>query len=297
MDPFDPLRNIRHLLDGLRPAMEQYEQIQRQLRDASVSLRVQDVLLEYEKAHLSLTTIPDFAATTRALAAAVQPLTIDFAQFAPLAGFTVMSELMTRVNAGIDQARFLGEIEFSSEEAIADSQDGALTREAESKLVEIVSAEALEDLRRVEFAPLVLLDRALRDPEIMRRLNAREFEGFVAALVEELGFEDVVLTPRSGDAGRDVLATKRIHGIAVMCAFECKKYAPNRPVGPDVARALLGTITHSGTRVAKGVLVTTSYFTPSARTFILTEPTLDGKDFDGIVAWLQEHGSKTRRAT
>jgi len=297
MDPFDSLRDLRRLLAGLRPAMEQYEQFQRQLRDASLSLRVRDVLLEYEKAHVNLAMIHDFAATTRALAAAVRPLTIDFDQVAPPSDFTVMSELMARVNAGIDQARFLGEIEFSSEEPTTDPQDEALAREAESKLVEIIPAEALENLKRVEFAPLVLLDRALRDPEIMRRINAREFEGFVAALVEQLGFDDVVLTPRSGDEGRDVLATKRIHGISVMCAFECKKYAPNRPVGPDIARALLGTITHSRTRVAKGILVTTSYFTPSARTFLLTEPTLDGKDFDGIVAWLREYGSKSRRAT
>jgi restriction system protein len=142
---------------------------------------------------------------------------------------------------------------------------------------------------------LTILDRVLRHPEALRTLTARDFEGFVAALVEQLGFEDVVLTPRSGDMGRDVLATKRIHGISILCAFECKRYAPDRPVGPEIARALLGTIMHGPTRAAKGILVTTSSFTPAARTFIFTEPGLDGRDFDGIVEWLQEYASHRQR--
>ena len=87
-----------------------------------------------------------------------------------------------------------------------------------------------------------------------------------------------------------------MHGISILCAFECKRYAPDRPVGPEIARALLGTILHGSTRATKGVLVTTSRFTPATRTFILTEPSLDGKDFDGIVGWLQEYGGKGARS-
>lgn len=43
------------------------------------------------------------------------------------------------------------------------------------------------------------------------------------------------------------------------------------------------------TRANNGVLITTSTFTPAASSFILTEPNLDGEDFDGVVAWLQEY--------
>lgn len=82
---------------------------------------------------------------------------------------------------------------------------------------------------------------------------------------------------------------KRVHGISIACAFECKRYAPKRAVGPEIARALLGTISHGETRAAKGILVTTSTFSPAARKFILTEPSLDGRDFDGIVEWLREY--------
>ena len=98
--------------------------------------------------------------------------------------------------------------------------------------------------------------------------------------------------PSSGDEGRDVLATKRVHGLSILFAFECKRYAADRPVGPGIARALLGTITHGATRANKGVLVTTSRFTPAARSFIITEPSLDGRDFDGILEWLREYSAK-----
>ena len=119
----------------------------------------------------------------------------------------------------------------------------------------------------------------------------------IAALVDELGFENVVLTPRSGDEGRDVVATMTVHGISMVCAFECKRYAQDRPVGPDIARALLGVITHGSTRATKGIVVTTSSFTPAATKFILTEPSLDGRDFDGVVKWLQTYASKRGRMT
>jgi DnaJ-domain-containing protein 1 len=301
MDSFDHIREIQRLLDSLRPAVEQYELIQRQLQEAAVSLPVKDVLREFERSQVSLMIAADFAAQQRALIAAVQPLTIQLDKIVTsmdsAMNFTAMSDFIARVNVGIDTARYLGQIELASETQSEQSRDEGIVREVESKLVEIIPADALGDLRKVEFAPVVLLDRVLRDPEAMRRLGAREFEGFVATLVEQLGFDDVILTPRSGDEGRDILATKRIHGISILCAFECKKWAPNRLIGPEVARALLGTITHSSTRVAKGVLVTTSHFTPSARRFILTEPTLDGKDFDGIVDWLREYGSKAKRVT
>lgn len=292
MDPFDYLRDIQRQLDLLRPALEQYQRVQRQIQASSISLPVRDLLRDFEENQRSLNIAGEFAAQQRALFAAVQPLRIESA----LADFTAMSEMLSRVNAGIAGATFIGQLQLTDADS-EDSADADLPSVAESRLVEVVPADALGDLKRVEFAPLVLLDRALRNPQIMRLLRSREFEGFIAALIEQLGFEDVILTPRSGDQGRDVLATKRVHGIPIMFAFECKRYAPEKPVGPEIARALLGTIAHGHTRASKGVIVTTSYFTPSARNFILTEPDLDGKDFDGIVEWLKEYGSKGRRAT
>ena len=188
----------------------------------------------------------------------------------------------------IGAADFVADVDFPDDDAPGQEPE----EEARARLVELIPAEILEKLERVEFAPLTLLERARREPEVMRALSSRDFEGFIAALVDQLGFEDVTLTPRSGDEGRDVLATKTLHGLTILFAFECKRWAPGRGVGPDVARALLGTIVHDDTRAVKGVLVTTSYFTKGARKFILTEPSLDSRDFDGVVDWLREYGLK-----
>jgi HJR/Mrr/RecB family endonuclease len=205
-----------------------------------------------------------------------------------------ISGALRRINNAIAEAPFLGKAE-AQEEPVSEEQSEVKAeepnQELEPQLVKVVSAEVLTQIR----LPLSELSRVLHHPEAMRMLTARDFERFIATLVEQLGFEDVVLTPSSGDHGRDVLATKKVSGIPIFFAFECKRYAPDRLVGPETARALLGTIMHGATRASMGVLVTTSTFTPAARQFILTEPVLDGKDFDGIMDWLKEYSARTRR--
>jgi hypothetical protein len=204
-----------------------------------------------------------------------------------------------RLNKSIANAPVIGEVELKQkqekegeEKSVDEAQQAE--PEVEPRLVEGAPVEALSQLHRIGFVPLFELDRVLRHPEAMRHLSAREFEGFIATLVEQLGFEDVVLTPPSGDDGRDILATKRFAGMPVFFAFECKKYAPHRPVGPDIIRALLGTVRGKDTRANKGVLVTTSTFTPAARKFFVTEPDLEGRDFDDVVAWLKEYALARR---
>ena len=204
-----------------------------------------------------------------------------------LTTFLQVTDLVRRLNASIDSAAFIGELELDPAED-GDESNPIPTEQLETKLVTLASPETMAALRAVEFAPIAALDQALRQPETMLAMDARSFEAFVAALVDRLGFDDVVLTPKSRDHGRDVLATKRVHGLSILFAFECKRYSANHPVGVAVARALLGTIVHGHSRANKGVLVTTSTFTKGARSFILTEPALDGKDFDGLVGWLQE---------
>lgn len=241
-----------------------------------------------------------------ALEQAIGPLpAIDFSGLISVSvpgslDFSALDGMLARMNTAIGEAAYVAEAHFEAwergdepdqrEDAQADLADAKL----ESRLIEVVPARVLERLKTVDFVPVTLLDQILRSPESMRALTARDFERFIATLIDRLGFHDVVITPRSGDQGRDVLATKTLHGIPILFAFECKRYRPDSPVGPDILRALLGTITHGPTKANKGVLVTTSTFTSGARTFILTEPALDGKDFDGISGWLKEYASQGR---
>jgi restriction system protein len=148
--------------------------------------------------------------------------------------------------------------------------------------------EAHERLLRVEFLPIRLIHEIKRRPEIMKGLSPRNFERMTAELLSGLGFEDVVLTPRSGDGGRDVVAVQRFRGIPVLFAFECKQYTKKR-IQLETLRGLLGTVAHGPTMANIGVLVTTSQFTSGARKFILGEARIDGKDFDDLVQWLGEY--------
>ena len=122
----------------------------------------------------------------------------------------------------------------------------------------------------------------------MREVQPREFEYFVAYLVDEVGFRNVEVTPRSGDGGRDIVAVKNINGIPLIFSFKCKQYKPDNKIRLDTMRALLGTVTHDRTKSNIGVLVTTSYFTKGSREFILSEPSIDGKDFDDVVKWIND---------
>jgi restriction system protein len=62
-----------------------------------------------------------------------------------------------------------------------------------------------------------------------------------AYLILEAGFDEVTLTPRSGDLGRDVIAVKRGLGT-VRVIDQVKAYGPSHLVTADDVRALLGVL-------------------------------------------------------
>ncbi|OHA09329.1 MAG: hypothetical protein A3A44_03435 [Candidatus Sungbacteria bacterium RIFCSPLOWO2_01_FULL_60_25] len=165
-------------------------------------------------------------------------------------------------------------------------------RQDEEDRADILLPEDAHDrLVRVEFLPVRVIQEIRRRPEMMRKLTPREFEEMTAELLNGLGFEDIILTPPSRDGGRDVIAVRRIHGIPLLFAFECKQYTKRR-VQLESLRGLLGTIVYGPSTANIGVLVTTSTFTSGARQFILSEARIDGKDFDDLVGWLGEYGRR-----
>ena len=98
------------------------------------------------------------------------------------------------------------------------------------------------------------------DPEIIYQIDPIKWEEIIAASYEKHGFDEVILTPRSGDFGRDVVATKR--GFwSVRIIESVKRYNPNHLVPADDVRALLGVLA-SDRNASKGVVSTTSDFAP-----------------------------------
>ncbi len=104
-----------------------------------------------------------------------------------------------------------------------------------------------------------IINELERNPEFLLKFDWRKVEEIVAAAYKKGGFE-VILTPRSGDRGRDVVATKPGIG-SIRIIDQVKKYAPNYRVKADDVRALLGVL-EAEQNVSKGIITTTSQFAP-----------------------------------
>ena len=91
------------------------------------------------------------------------------------------------------------------------------------------------------------------------QIPARQWEEIIAGAYKQAGFEEVILTPRSGDGGRDVIAIKKAIGT-IRVIDQVKAYSPGHLVTADDVRALYGVLVLD--RSAKGFVTTTSDFAP-----------------------------------
>src|SRR5215467_14325759 len=75
-------------------------------------------------------------------------------------------------------------------------------RTPEGQLVEAVTVPWFE-----------IIDLLNRDPALAFQLDPRKWEEMIAGAYDRAGYDEVTLTPRSGDGGRDVIAVKRGIGM------------------------------------------------------------------------------------
>jgi restriction system protein len=107
------------------------------------------------------------------------------------------------------------------------------------------------------------------NPSLAYEIPARKWEEIIAGAYQKAGFDEVTLTPHSGDLGRDIIAVKRGLGT-VRIIDQVKAYNPDHLVTADDVRALLGVL--QGDKASKGFLTTTSDFAPRLREDILLKP-------------------------
>lgn len=153
----------------------------------------------------------------------------------------------------------------------------------DGRLVEAVALPWFEIMKMIK-----------RDPESIYQINPFTWEEIIAGAYMRAGFDEVILTPRSGDKGRDVIATKR--GIGSVRFFDqVKAYRPGHLVTAEEVRAMVGTVT-AAQNVSKGVVTTTSEFAPRIVTddFVknMIPYRLELKAKDDLLAWLDEVGRK-----
>jgi restriction system protein len=112
----------------------------------------------------------------------------------------------------------------------------------------------------------------VRRPQLAFELSSRTWEEIVAAAFDAAGYDEVTLTPRSGDHGRDVIAVKRGVG-SVRVIDSVKAYSHKHLVRYDDVRSLLGVL-FADPRATKAILTTTSEFAPGIRKDPLIAPHL-----------------------
>ena len=98
-----------------------------------------------------------------------------------------------------------------------------------------------------------------KDPNVAFQISHRKWEEIVAGAYSKAGFDEVILTPRSGDFGRDIIAIKRGIG-SIRVIDQVKAYKKGHLVTADDVRALMGVLV--GDNASKGFLTTTSDFAP-----------------------------------
>ena len=139
-----------------------------------------------------------------------------------------------------------------------------------------------------------LVQQVQADWALAYQIPSAIWEEIVAGAYHKAGFDEVVLTPRSGDHGRDVIAIKRGVG-SIKILGSVKAYKPGHLVGYDDVRALLGVM--SGERdTSKGIITTTSAFPPKIMSDPFIAPfvptRLELMDGKALQAWLADLSRK-----
>lgn len=139
--------------------------------------------------------------------------------------------------------------------------------------------------------PWQMIVRTLkRDWSQAYQIPYEKWEEMIAAAFDLAGYDEVILTPRSGDHGRDVIAIKKGIG-AVRIIDSVKAYRPKHLVEYDDVRALAGVLL-GDQQASKGILTTTSAFAPG----IMHDPflkqlipyRLELMDGNALQRWLED---------
>lgn len=141
------------------------------------------------------------------------------------------------------------------------------------------------------------LDAIARDPAGMQSLNADQWEQMLAAYYTKEGY-NVILTPRSGDQGRDLIAEKPGRYV-VRILEQMKAYRPDLTVTAEEVAGFMHTL-NSDRRATHGIISTTAKFAPRIMNDARIAPHVGGRltlvDGTTLRANLLEQRSKGKLA-
>lgn len=156
---------------------------------------------------------------------------------------------------------------------------------SEGRIVKAVGTPWFEILRIIN-----------NDPESIYQIDPFQWEEIIAGAYDAAGFDEVILTPRSGDKGRDIIAT--INGVgSIKIVDQVKAFSPEHLVSANDVRALAGVISMEQ-NVSKGVITTTSDFAPKVRDDDLIKKLipyrLELRPRNELLPWLQQMSKQAK---
>jgi hypothetical protein len=123
-------------------------------------------------------------------------------------------------------------------------------------------------------------------PDEIYRLSPREFEQFIAELLNKMGYK-VRLGPGSKDGGVDVFAERDLDFGPELTLVQCKRNSPDHKVGEPIIKQLHADV--NDRKASKGLVVTTSFFTSTALKYIESSKyRLAGADFVHLQKWIAQ---------
>ena len=140
-------------------------------------------------------------------------------------------------------------------------KDSVLGIEGERKIILPETPKIVSDVKVINST---LIDRVKETPDFIYSMTSRQFEEFVADLLEKEGYK-VTLTKQTHDGGKDLFIVENRRIGKFLYYVECKKYSADHPVGVRLVRELYGTVIAD--RATAGLLVTSSYFSKEAKAF------------------------------
>lgn len=140
-----------------------------------------------------------------------------------------------------------------------------------------------------------LQDHRTRLLDIIKSLPPEGFERLSQRLLRESGFQQVIVTGKSGDGGIDGIGTLKVNPfVSFNVLFQCKRY--QRTVTPSQVRDFRGAMMG---RADKGIIITTGTFTLEAKREARRDgvPPIELVDADALVEMFEtlELGLKPKR--
>ena len=128
------------------------------------------------------------------------------------------------------------------------------------------------------------------DCKAIYEIDCWKWEEIIAGAYTQAGFDEVILTPRSGDKGRDIIAVRN-DGVSIKIVDQVKAYSPDHLVTANDVRALVGVMSMEQD-VSKGIITTTSDFAPRVKSDALIKNLLPHRlqlrPKDDLLPWLKK---------